>query len=169
MKRIISIVISVLPLFAYAQAKYGNFISENGTVIYHKEFETDQAEIKIKSFIMGAESYTNYSSNNNILKGKLINSTINYQSGGYNRLELPVFMTQPFNANVRIEILPGRYIVTINDFIFVDSTIKNKTYELTEMVIKKKTGEFRRSQFKGLNVFDYDLTDRFSYKAYLGR
>lgn len=136
-----------------------HFKPSNGAIIWQKVYE---AANRVNPSVIALQ-LDGMEQTDSLITGRIKNSTVNYTEYGARRMQMPLYMVEPFNASVIIEIKPGRYRVTINSIEFVD--IHNREFtNIAEYCLTRKN-EIRNSQIKALDLFNLDLTERFTVNS----
>lgn len=161
MKSITLFIILFLPVLAFAH----NFKTENGAIIWQKVYDTTDS-VTMKSFGSAIAEATH---NVNTITGKIINSKVNYSISGVKRMQIPLYMNEPFGADVLIEYKSGKYRVTVFNISFKEpedgSMLTSESSSPMGDYALNSSGEIRQNQQKALEVFDADLSLRFTMKS----
>lgn len=139
-----------------------NFIVQNGALIWQRIYENPDNH-PVKPLTLQLEKV---SINGSDYSGQINKTPVNYTAYGMKRMQMPLYMTQPFRADVHIEIKPDKYRVTVSNILFDDLAdasllTTESTSPLSDYAVTS-SGQIREGQKKALAVFDQDLTVRFT-------
>ena len=148
---------SALLLLCFAVSAQ-NFTVLNGAIVWQKVYKNPD-NLPLQPITL---QLANITSNDAGYSGSITKSNVNYTAFGIKRMQMPLYMTQPFSAAVHIEHKTGKYRVTVSNILFDDLDIKIETPSPVGDYCINSSGEIKESQKKALATFDQDLTSRFT-------
>ena len=115
MKRIVVLLVVLLPVFAFAQQN--NFSAQGMNVIWRKVYTVDKnVSAKTLAYNMRmAGVFRDFFFEDGLITCEMVNVKALYQDLGYKGMSLPIYLTNGvFSGFVTVEYKPDRYRVTIN-------------------------------------------------------
>ena len=159
MRTFLTLLICISSLTLFAQE---NFHVENGDLIWQKVFD------KAPNVAQLAGQLSDISQLENAINGKLIDVNANYEAQGYSRMQVSLYMTQPYKANVQVELKDDRYRVTVRNIQFID--IESTSYRdatkkynpVSFWLVKGNSLKSSKNALKNYYILNGDLTRRFT-------
>lgn len=129
MKRIIILLLALMPFVASAQ----------GLVIDHEEKEVIWSEIRESDvtfdqaleYILAYRILDNVVTHNNMIAGDIVPVYLDYESAGYGRMKVPLYLSNgKFACRIILRFKEGRYMAEATDLRFFDVTgeLTGRTY-----------------------------------------
>ncbi len=129
MKRIIILLLALMPIVASAQ----------GLVIDHEEKKVIWSEIRESDvtfddaleYILAYRILDNVVTHNNMIAGDIVPVYLDYESAGYGRMKVPLYLSNgKFACRIILRFKEGRYMAEATDLRFFDVTgeLTGRTY-----------------------------------------
>lgn len=148
MRTFLTLLFTAIAINAFAQE---NFLVENGDLVWQKVFEATPSPSQL------AAQLSNVSELDNTINGELTDIEANYAAQGYRRMQISIYMTNPYSANVQVELKDDRYRVTVRNIRFVDlesTSYRNATKQYTPVSFLLVNGNSLKSSKTAQRSYD---------------
>lgn len=171
------LVFSFFVSFAQNENPYKYFKTENNQFVYEAIFSMDslnssQIESLLLSNLPMAKSVTNVKSSNGIITANFVNLIIDWRKFGGTLTGSTMFMRDPFNGNIIIQIKNGKYKVIVNSLMCnislaapLSNQIENKLNSIETLFLNYKMEyKTKESIVDAGKVMELQLNDIFTIK-----
>lgn len=129
MKRIIILLLALLPLVAGAQDITVNHDSHD--IIYKTIIESEASYDDMLKYLLAYDVLDNMVMHGNMIAGDLTPEQIDYASAGYTRMKVPLYLSNGyFTCRVIFRFKEGRYMIEAMNMRFYDGGMGGTTSKL---------------------------------------
>lgn len=129
MKRIIILLLALMPVMASAQGLVIDH--EAKKVIWAEIRESDVTYDQALEYILAYRVLDNVVTHNNMIAGDLVPAHLDYESAGYGRMKVPLYLSNGrFACRIILRFKEGRYMAEATDLRFLDTAgeLTGRTY-----------------------------------------
>lgn len=129
MKRIIILLLALMPIVASAQGLVIDH--EEKKVIWSEIRESDVTFDQALEYILAYRILDNVVTHNNMIAGDIVPVYLDYESAGYGRMKVPLYLSNgKFACRIILRFKEGRYMAEATDLRFFDVTgeLTGRTY-----------------------------------------
>lgn len=129
MKRILILLLALMPIVASAQGLVIDHEAKN--VTWSEIRESDVTFDDALEYILAYHILGNVVTHNNMIAGDIVPVYLDYESAGYGRMKVPLYLSNGrFACRIILRFKEGRYMAEATDLRFLDTTgsIEGRTY-----------------------------------------
>lgn len=129
MKRIIILLLALMPIVASAQGLVIDHEAKN--IIWSEIRESDVTFDQALEYILAYRILDNVVTHNNMIAGDIVPVYLDYESAGYGRMKVPLYLSNgKFACRIILRFKEGRYMIEATDLRFLDTTgeLTGRTY-----------------------------------------